>query len=190
MIKKKGMTFIEILIALVIAGLVFSSMLAGLNFANKYNQHNANKTMALNFAQELTEEIKNKAYDDANATSSNYHVGAYTNFLGPELADSAPYTSNDDDNNPADGVIARNEFDDVDDYNGFQDAVNLYQNQNTNISATRDVVIRDQNRISSLDHDEFLDVEYKEINVTVSWSWQGNNYNENVNTIVAYWKNE
>jgi len=185
-----GMTFIEVLIAIVISAVVLSSMLAGLNFANKYNQHNANKTMALNFAQELMEEIKNKSYDDLHATDTNYHTGSYTNFLGPEVAESSPYIQNDDDNDSEDGSITKNEFDDIDDYNGYQDIVNIYQNANVSVSATRDVVIRDQNGNNVLDHAGFLDVDYKEITVSVSWTWLGTNYNESISTIVAYWRNE
>jgi type II secretory pathway pseudopilin PulG len=188
--KNIGMTILEVLIAIVITGIILASMLEGMNFANQYNQHNANKTMALNFAQELMEKIKNKAYDDLHATDSNYHTGTYTNFLGPEMGDNSPYTQDDDDNNPENGVITENEFDDVDDYNGYHDTVNIYQNENLSIAATRSVVIKDQAGNSVLDHAGFVNVSYKEITVSVSWLWAGSNYNESISTIVTYWKNE
>lgn len=56
------MTFIEVLIAVIIVGIILSSMLACLNFAGKYIRHNANKTMALNYGQALMEEIQNVPY--------------------------------------------------------------------------------------------------------------------------------
>lgn len=62
-----GMTFLEILIALVITGMILPSLLVCLNFADKYARHNANKTMALNYAQGLMEEMKNKKYEDLDA---------------------------------------------------------------------------------------------------------------------------
>lgn len=62
--KSVGMTFIEVLIAIVIVGIVLPGMLTSLNFASKYARHNANKTMALNYAQGLMEEIKNVSYAD------------------------------------------------------------------------------------------------------------------------------
>lgn len=64
--KNNGMTFIEILIAIVIAGMVLSSIFTCINFASKYARHNANKTMALNFAQGLMEKIKNAKFKDLN----------------------------------------------------------------------------------------------------------------------------
>ena len=60
--KSEGLTFIEILIAIVIVAIVLSSMFTGLNFASKYARHNANKTMALNFAQAKMEELRNVTY--------------------------------------------------------------------------------------------------------------------------------
>lgn len=64
--NKKAMTFIEVLIALVIAGIILPVMLICLNFASRYAQHNANKVMALNYAQGLMEEIKNTSYTNLN----------------------------------------------------------------------------------------------------------------------------
>lgn len=59
---KRGITFIEVLISTVIVGIILSGMLLCLNFAYKYTRHNANTTMALNYAQALMEEIKNVGY--------------------------------------------------------------------------------------------------------------------------------
>lgn len=58
------MTFMEVLIAVVIAGMILPVMLVCLNFASRYARHNANKLMALNYAQGLMEEIKSTPYSD------------------------------------------------------------------------------------------------------------------------------
>lgn len=177
------MTFIEVLIAIAITGMILSSMFTGLNFAYKYARHNANKTMALNFAQGLMEEVRDKDYEDEYATSANYHLGDYTNFLGPEL-NTIDVPESDDDLDEDDSV-GKAEFDDVDDYNGYTDTVNLYQNEDVNVQAIRTVVIADQNGNTILDSDEYGAITYKKITVTVSWDWQGKSYSEEVNTIVC-----
>lgn len=60
------MTFIEVLIAAVIVGIILSSMLACLNFASKYAVYNANKLTAIYSAQGVMEEWKNKKSVEPN----------------------------------------------------------------------------------------------------------------------------
>ena len=161
----KGMTFLEVLIAIVIVGMVLSAIYSGLSFAYKYARHNANKTMALNFAQGLMEEIKDKNYEDPE--DPNDHTGAYTNYLGPEDNDAG--------------------LDDVDDYNGYEDIVYLYQKEGVNIQANRTVVMTDQNGDAVLDSGEYANIAYKQVTVTVSWAWLDNPepYIEEINTIIS-----
>lgn len=64
--KIKSMTFMEVLIALVITGIILPVILVCLNFASRYAQHNANKVMALNYTQGLMEEIENISYSNLN----------------------------------------------------------------------------------------------------------------------------
>lgn len=72
--RSGGMTVIEVLIAIVIVGIVLSAMFTGITFASKYARHNANKTMALNYAQGLMEEIRGVSYldlDDYNGDTDD-----------------------------------------------------------------------------------------------------------------------
>jgi len=187
--RNKGMTFLEILIALVITGFVLFSLLAGVNSANRYVRHNANRTMALNYSQELLEEIKDTSYEDDFAKNPDYHTGSYTNFLGPEYNNVDPDPEDDDLN--SDNIIERipaagdPEFDDVDDYNGYSDNVGLYQDDDTTINATREVTISDQDWIAVLDDAGYNSVEYKIVTVTVSWTWLDDVYTDQISTIVT-----
>lgn len=128
------MTFIEVLIAITVVAVILSSILASLNFASKYARHNANKTMALNFAQALLEEIK-----DAN-------------------------------------------YEDLESYDEYEDTVLLFQAEGINIGAERKAEVEDDE--DEGDDDDFDDNDfYREITVTVSWDWQGNEYEEELNTM-------
>lgn len=62
--RQDGVTFLEVLIAIVIVGITLSAIFTGINFASKYARHNANKTMALNLAQALMEDLKDTPYSD------------------------------------------------------------------------------------------------------------------------------
>lgn len=124
--RPNGLTVIEVLIALVVSGIVISALFVGINFAGKYVRHNANKTMALNFAQGLMEEMKGEGYSD------------------------------------------------LDNYNGYIDMVYLYQGGAVSIPAERSV------EVSNVTINGFV---YKQVNVNVSWDWQGMSYTEEVNTL-------
>lgn len=178
-----GLTLIELLIAMVIVSIVIAALYTGLSTASRYIRHTANKTIALNFVQGLMEEIKNMEYEDLYANSANYHSGSYTNYLGPEL-NTIDLIENDDDTDD-DNNVTLNEFDDVDDYNGYSDTVSLFQQTGVSITGTRDVLITDQDGDSSLDAAEYTNASYKIITVTLTWSWQGNSYTESLDTIVA-----
>jgi len=161
--KSKGITLIEIVIAVAIVGIVLSALLTGMNFAGGYARHTASRTMALNFSQGLLERIKDKDYEDPEDPAD--HTGSCTNYLGTENNDSG--------------------LDDVDDYNGYTDTVNLYQRDGVYIQAAREVDIRDQNESSVLDATEYANITYKQVTVTVTWDWQDNSYTEEVNTIIS-----
>lgn len=118
--KDSTMTFLEVLIAIVIVDMILFSIFAGINFASKYAKHNNNKTMAVNFAQALAEEIKDEGAED---------------------------------------------------YIGYNDEVNLYQSENANITAERDVNIIEEDN-------------YYEVTVTAVWNWYGIDYEESIGTIV------
>lgn len=60
--KRKGLTYLEVLIAIVVVSMVLYAMLTGVSFATKYARHNANKTMALNYGQALMEQLKDVSY--------------------------------------------------------------------------------------------------------------------------------
>lgn len=122
------------LIAITVVAVILSSILTSLNFASKYARHNANKTMALNFAQALLEEIK-----DAN-------------------------------------------YEDLESYDEYEDTVLLFQAEGINIEAERGAEVEDDE--DEGDDDDFDDNDfYREITVTVSWDWQGREYEEELNTM-------
>lgn len=183
--SKQAMTFIEVFISILVISIVMVGFLTTINFADRYIKHTTNITMAINYAQDLMEEILNKDYEDIYAKSSDYHNDDYTNFFGPEYKSEDNADDDVDDND----VIERNEFDDMDDYNGYTDTIYLYQNENVNINATRTVVIKDQNENNILDQAEYLAHTQKQISVTVTWIWEGKTYTEKVDTIMAYWRN-
>lgn len=179
--KILGMTFLEVLIAVVITGMILVSMLTCVNFAVKYARHNANKTMALNSAAGLLEEIIVKGYEDQYASNADYHAGPYNNFLGPEKK--SEDTGNDDDDMDNNGIVEKDEYDDVDDYNGYEDTVDLYQTEGSNVTADINVAVSDQNDSSTLDETGYAGITYKKVTITVGWDWQGTHYEEIVNTI-------
>lgn len=182
--RNRALTLIEILIAVLVVGIIFSALLIGVNFASRIVRHTANRTMALAFTQEIMEEIKAKDYEDSQAASVDYHAGEYTNFLGPEFTSLLSPPEPDDDVDE-DNEVERSEFDDVDDYNGFTDTVSLYQLPNVSISAGRSVVIADEDEDSVLTEEEYGDHEYKIVTVTVSWTWQERSFSESVSTIIT-----
>lgn len=83
--KYNGMTIVEVLIAVVITAIILSSMLTGLTFAYEYARHNANKTIALNFAQALVEKIKDEGPADYEDYSDQ--VDLYQNNESNIIAD-------------------------------------------------------------------------------------------------------
>lgn len=177
-----ALTYVEILIAMVIVVVVLSALYAGVNLAGKSTRHNANRTIAINYARALMEEIWDKEYEDTYASDSNYHVSPYTNFLGPELNTTDP---SDDDDLDNDNDITRDEFDDVDDYNDYSEVVNMYQKVSVNIPATLAVEITDQYEDNILDSTEYSNINYKIVNVTISWTWLGRSYSEDLTTIIS-----
>ena len=120
----KGFSFLELLIATVIVSIIIIGLFAGFNAAGKCARHNANRTMALCFAQGMVEEIKDMGYTD------------------------------------------------LDGYNGYNDAVPLYQIEGINIEAERTVEVTTAGP-------------HKIIAVNVSWNSQSGNGSEEINTIIS-----
>ena len=67
----KGFSFLEVLIAAAIAGIIVVGLFAGFNAAGKSARYNANKTMALCFAQGMIEELKDMGYTDLDGYNGN-----------------------------------------------------------------------------------------------------------------------
>lgn len=120
--KLAGMTFVEILIALVIVMIILSSMFVGINFAEKYARHCANRTSGINIAQAGMEELIDVSYSE------------------------------------------------LDDYDGVEETVFLFQDEDTIIDVTRAITV-------------IKFAQYKTVNVTATWDWQGFTYVEELNTI-------
>lgn len=123
---EQGFTFIEILIAIIIMGMVFSSMMAALNTANSFARRATNRIAIINSAQDLMEFLRSKVYGNLNS------------------------------------------------YNGFTDTVSIYQNDDTQITAQRSVVVSDVT---------YTGIAYKKVTVSVSWNSFGTPIQTEINTL-------
>ena len=66
----KGMTIVEILVAITLLTVAMAAIYTAITFASKVSQHNVEKTMALNLAIARMDEVKNYAY--SSITSANF----------------------------------------------------------------------------------------------------------------------
>lgn len=196
----KGMTFVEILIAVMLFAIVLLSLLTGLQITNETARSDSNKTMALNYAKDLIEEIKGVPYEDEDADVPNYHSYPYTNYLGPEY-NTVDFDEEDDDTDDS-GVVLNTEFNDVDDYNGYTDQVSLPQGGGVFVTATRTVEVMglhyddvsevetnvDEDNNDTIELSEFNNISYKRVIITISWNWADRAYSQVLDTIISYYE--
>lgn len=68
----KGMTIIEVLISVVVAGVVFAGVLQGIRLASNIARHTIYTTGAINVAQEKVEKIKNALSESLEDSIARY----------------------------------------------------------------------------------------------------------------------
>jgi len=75
----KGLTLVELLVAITILLIATGSILLAVNFGSKVSKHNLRKAVALNLITQRLEQIKNSPYADVTTTvfpnETNIQVG-------------------------------------------------------------------------------------------------------------------
>lgn len=66
----KGLTLVELLVAITILLIATGSILLAVNFASKVSKHNLRKAVAVNLVTQRLEQIMNSSY--ANVTTANF----------------------------------------------------------------------------------------------------------------------
>ena len=67
--SQKGLTIVEVMIAMTVMTVTILSILTAIVSASRGNRNNMERTMALNLAVERMDQVKNKAYDDITAAN-------------------------------------------------------------------------------------------------------------------------
>ncbi|MDD0840756.1 type II secretion system protein [Curvibacter sp. HBC61] len=103
-VRQRGMTLIELIVALVIVGVAGAGVLTALQLALRYSADPLAQRQALAIAESLMEEVSSRAFTDVDLHDP---AAAIPNALGPEVALGESRSS------PTLG------FDNVDDYAGY-----------------------------------------------------------------------
>ncbi|MFH1238665.1 MAG: prepilin-type N-terminal cleavage/methylation domain-containing protein [bacterium] len=147
----KGLTLVEILIAIVILAVALVPLIGVFTSGVKQSGVSQKMTIAYNLGQDLMEEIRSKQFDE------NILNPTVPNQLGPERREYRYSTTNP--------------YDDVDDYNGYSESppteedgtvMTIYQGFSRSV-VVEYVNINDFNVVST------SITKYKRIKVTVSW---------------------
>ena len=81
--SEKGLTFIEIMVAILIVGMVGTSVLVSYNLAHRFAVRNTNRTVAVQIAQATIEEEKRNGYNGVvswGPTANNPYLGNTPNM--------------------------------------------------------------------------------------------------------------
>ena len=183
--REMGFTFVEVLIGILLIAIVLGGILEGFYLGSYTSKNISLRSNAILLAQQLMEEIKSKQYEDIdpydhNSENPDIANTADNDFLGPE--------TNDDKNNST--YVEKSEFDDIDDFDGYTDIPQLDINLNVNSRAVTVIGIGMDNSgnyidIIPLTVQDYANINYKKIQITVSWTWKGKDYSETLITSVS-----
>ena len=131
--KSQGVSLVELLVALAILGVALIPLLGVFTHALKTTEHSNKRTLAINLARDLQEEIRSRAFAEPDLPTlgsglSPYFPNGTTPFpFGCEECASAAFGASDQ-------RLAR--FDDVDDYDGWCEGKDC-KDSDTTCSATK-----------------------------------------------------
>ena len=72
---RKGLTILEVLIAITILAMSVGAIFTAITFASRVGQHNVERTMALNLAIERMDQVKNTTYNSIVAANFPSEAG-------------------------------------------------------------------------------------------------------------------
>ena len=78
--NEKGLTFVEVMVAVLIVSLVGSSVLMSYNLAHRFARRNTNRTIAIQIAQAAIEQEKRQGFNGWVAPNSNPYLGTTGNM--------------------------------------------------------------------------------------------------------------